>query len=449
MNTKLTRIFAVSASILAAIHCIAKPTKPVDFFAENAVANAVGLLQHPAGQHHNGITYVAYQGSLTDPYVAAYNHTTDTWTGPFKAGTSELSKNGSKTDSHGKPALIIDDAGYIHVIFGGHGADESYGKNPRGNTHHGRMIHIVSKRPLDITEWEELDNIPPFGTYGHLAKLSNGDIYYFFRHGAHRSHWVYQISRDNGRTFEEPISVVKNLAHTDDQGRKYQDSWYCHFSVGPDEQLLVTYTYHKCWNIDVPHSHEQRNVYVMTIDTRDGTCRNLQGEQIALPITKDLADQKTLAVRTPEHQWTSLGVGHLGSNGMPHIMYTAGDSRGRRFKGPEAPYYFRYDGKQWTGSKNAFAPELSRGDMKFSPNGEIRTLIGGLGKVAWWKSTDGGLTFSEDKIVLANTNSRYLVSSLFSNAHPNAQALVAEIDRSSDSPNRRMYLVGNDGPIKR
>gem|GEM_PF-6152302 len=47
-------------------------TGEVDYFADNGFGNAVALVQHPAGVYHNGITYVAYQGPLEDPYVASY-----------------------------------------------------------------------------------------------------------------------------------------------------------------------------------------------------------------------------------------------------------------------------------------------------------------------------------------------------------------------------------------
>ena len=174
--------------------------------------NPLAVVQHPAGIHHNGVTYVSYQGPLEDPYVASYNHATGEWKGPFKAGVSAMGKDPTRRpDNHGKPTMLIDNAGYIHVFFGGHGGiPEIHGDNPLGNHHYGENKHSVSKRPLDITEWEELDTIPPFGTYNQALKMDNGDIYLFYRHGAHRSDWVYQKSSDNGRTFEPPVSFLKH-----------------------------------------------------------------------------------------------------------------------------------------------------------------------------------------------------------------------------------------------
>ena len=74
------------------------PTSPtsgesVAYFADNGLGNALAVVQHPAGEYRDGVTYVTYQGPLEDPYVAAYHHATGKWVGPVIAGVSELGKN--------------------------------------------------------------------------------------------------------------------------------------------------------------------------------------------------------------------------------------------------------------------------------------------------------------------------------------------------------------------
>lgn len=166
----------------------------VDYFADNGLGNSV-VTKAESGEHFNGVTYLAYQGSLEDAYVAAYNHKTQKWEGPYKAGVSLLGKTPrEKNDGHGKPTLVVDDEGFIHVAFGGHGGLKSHGENTLGNPHSGKQIHVVSKKPMDISSWEELDNISPFGTYSQFLKMDNGDIYLFYRHGGHQSNWTYQKS---------------------------------------------------------------------------------------------------------------------------------------------------------------------------------------------------------------------------------------------------------------
>jgi hypothetical protein len=127
----------------------------------------------------------------------------------------------------------VDNAGYIHVFFGGHGGLPEQGTNAFGNTHKGRQTHIVSKRPRDISSWEVLDNVSPFGTYNQTVKMDNGDIYLFYRHGAHRSDWVYQKSTDNGRSFAPEVLVLKHLVHDGDP--VIHDSWYAWFAKAPGD----------------------------------------------------------------------------------------------------------------------------------------------------------------------------------------------------------------------
>ena len=124
-----------------------EPVEMVEYFADNALSTPLAIVQHPAGIHKNGITYVSYQGPFTDPYVAAYNHNTKQWQGPFQAGESDLGRmNKKKPDNHGKPTMLIDDLGYLHIFFGGHGGSPKDGENLLGNYNSGRNKHVVSAR---------------------------------------------------------------------------------------------------------------------------------------------------------------------------------------------------------------------------------------------------------------------------------------------------------------
>lgn len=86
----------------------------VDDFTDNGYGNPVSTLQHPAAEHFNGVTY-----------VAAYVHATGKWIGPVHAGVNTMGKSPDQVDpgeldNHGKPALVVDRQGYIHLIFGSH-----------------------------------------------------------------------------------------------------------------------------------------------------------------------------------------------------------------------------------------------------------------------------------------------------------------------------------------
>ncbi len=428
----------------------------VDYFADNGTGNPLAVVQHPAAIYHKGITYVSYQGPFEDPYVASYNHKTQDWLGPFRAGTSELGRREGRTkfDNHGKPTLLIDDAGFIHVFYGGHGGDKHHGKNPLGNVHHGANKNSVSKKPLDITAWEEVDNISVFGTYNQAVKMDNGDIYLFYRHGAHRSDWVYQKSTDNGRTFAEPVSFLKHKRRTD---LKAMDSWYAWASRGQGDDIIVGFDYHLCWDRGAGingrgHTTERHDAHYMVFNTKTGIWRNVEGEQLDMPLIREDAEQKTLAYSTGD-LWTFNGTVKLDDKGYPHIATNFGKDLGHITGGPKLTHHIRWDGTKWSDATaiNGQDSGLTRGDFNVTSSSDIQYILvdqdGSDGTVTAWNSKDGGQTFSKGKELLRRKNASFSITTLINDAHPDARVLVAE--KSTKTPHHKIYLVGDNGPIKR
>jgi len=418
----------------------------VNYFADNGFGAPVKTMQHPSGEFYRGVTYVAYQGSLEDPYVAAYDHATGTWSGPFKAGESVLGKNpDAKIDNHGKPAMVIDEAGTIHLVFGGHGGLPMYGENPLGNTHTGRMIHVVTKNPLDVSSWKVLDNIPPFGTYNQFVKMDNGDIYLFYRHGGHRSNWVYQRSTDNGRSFAPPVSVLKTKRSS---GPSAHDAWYAWFVRGQGHEIIAGYNYHLCRVLG--HNSERHNGYYMVMDTTDHSWRNVKGEELSVPVTKEQADSMTLVVDTRD-LWSHRGTVAQDSAGTPHATFHVGDPRPLKKGSPKQMYYYRWTGKAWSVGGGAALPQGCDGDMVISSPTEVSLLLQhkeeGTGEIAWWHSIDGGQSFDKGDVLLRRQDTRFLISSIIRSAHPDAR--IVAMGKTGESDFGKMYLLGDHGAIKR
>jgi len=420
----------------------------VDYFTDQGLSGAVKTMQHPAGEYQKGVTYIAYQGPTEDPYVAAYNHTKGKWTGPFKAGESVLTgKEPGVIDNHGKPALVIDDEGFIHLVFGGHGGTPDLGTNPLGNSHRGQMKHVVTKNPLDISEWEELENISPFGTYNQFVKMDNGDIYLFYRHGAHRSNWVYQLSTDNGRSFASPVSVLGtkktkgNKEHPD-----IHDSWYAWFTNGQGNDIIATYNYHVCKEPN--HDGERHNCYYMVMDTKDKVWRNVKGQQLTIPVTKEEADEKTLVVDT-EELWTVRGAVRLDEKGHPHIIFYMGEHMGLRHGGPKQVIYYRWTGEEWFTASSADLPVATGDILVSSPDMAGLLLAGkkdGKAELAWWNTADGGQSFQKGEILYELSKSGIATTALIKNAHPDARVVIAGKHKGDF---KKMYLIGDKGPVKR
>jgi hypothetical protein len=420
----------------------------VDYFTDNGLSSAVKTMQHPAGEYFKGVTYVAYQGPTEDPYVAAYNHTTGEWTGPFKAGESVLTgKAPGIIDNHGKLAMIIDNAGYIHLVFGGHGGTPALGTNPLGNYCRGKMKHVVTKKPLDITEWEELDNISPFGTYNQFVKMDNGDIYLFYRHGAHRSNWVYQLSTDNGRTFAPPVSVLKTkkIIGTNEQP-DIHDSWYAWFENGQDNDIIVTYNYHVCKEPN--HDGERHNCYYMVMNADNNEWRNIKGEKLTAPVTKEEADKKTLVANT-EDLWTVRGAVRLDNEGNPHIIFYKGEHLGLIHGGPKQVIYYRWTGKEWYSAKTTDLPVATGDILVSSPDGAGLLLAGtkdGTAELAWWNTTDGGQSFTKGEVLYKRNKTGITTTAIIRNAHHDARVIISGNNKGDF---KKMYLIGDNGAIKR
>ncbi|WP_168796636.1 BNR-4 repeat-containing protein [Cognatitamlana onchidii] len=426
--------------------CQSEP-EHVDYFANNAFGNPI---VGNAGEYYKGVTYITYQGEKEDPFVAAYNHAEKKWIGPFKAGTSVLGKKpGKKIDNHGKPTLILDNEGYIHVVFGGHGGSRALGENALGNYNGGKQIHVKTKNPLDISSWEEVDNISPFGTYSQFLKMANGDIYLFYRHGAHRSNWVYQVTKDNGITFSPPVSFLKTKPVEDSTMTNTYDSWYTDLKIGNSNEILVSYNYHLCRSINNVHIGERHHCYFMVFDTAKNEWRNIKEETLKIPLTKEYADKMTLAVNTGS-RWNHIGSIGLSHDGFPIISWYEGADNKTRHGAPKQLVNYQWDGSKWIGG-NTNLPVEARGEMYIDEDNNLGYLLDSNnnteGELAWWKSYKSLNQFDKTQALYSHEGSKFLMSNFTRNAHDDARILVTQ--KIKGTPYSRIYLLGENGPITR
>jgi hypothetical protein len=197
----------------------------------------------------------------------------------------------------------------------------------------------------------------------------------------------------------------------------------------------------------------------------------VKGDALSLPITKEVADQKALAVDTGD-LWTFNGITRVDAEGRPHINAYIGKDIGWQIGGPKRASYFRWNGDEWVGNAKSGLP-IGRGDYQVDGQ-NVRFLLSGvkpdtdITQVRWWESDDGGMSFEPGKILLefsgsdtppdreapnrpaslSNLDSPGSAASAFiRNAHADARIIIAEKPDGSDW--RRMYLVGDNGPVAR
>ena len=283
------------------------PSIPEGYFTDNLPGNTYTGWHKLVGNK----VYITYQGHLTDPYVASYDLTSNQWDGPYKAGHSTLSKGERKIDSHGRPIIEVDSQGYIHIVFGGHGGEREDGLNPLSiDTPHagGRMKHVVSEKPYDLSQFVEKNDISPFASYTRSYKMANGDIYFFTRAGTHKSPWVYYKMHNGSQTFEPPVIVTWPTPDKNDPIKV--DTHYITPVKVSDTEIAITSLWHAC-NFKEEHdkTHYNRlNAYYMKLDTINDTFYNIKNEPLTLPLTLAATNKYTLAYNSEKANETSFGT---------------------------------------------------------------------------------------------------------------------------------------------
>ena len=418
----------------------------VDYFADNGFDNSLATMQHPCAEYYNGKTYIAYQGPHEDAYVCVYDHQAKKWQGPVLAGVSPMGNAADPTsrgeaDNHGRPALIVDGQGYVHLIFGGHGGQPSLGKNLFGAPGKGKQTHVVTTRAEDISTWKILDNVDPFGTYSQFVKMDDGDIYLFYRHGSHWSDWVYQKSTDNCRTFAQPVSILKHKTQKADAN--VHDSWYAWFAKGKGATIVGMYVYHPC--LAVGHTSRRSNTYYMKMNCGDESWENVSGRTLSVPVTKEHADEMTLVYNSGTAR-CNHGICAVDDSGAPHLFFRYDKGQVR---------YTRWLGDAWQEPRPMSADAGSRdGDMIVESPTEVRLLLsgakqGGGGEACWWSTKDGGKTWSKEGCVISSNTVSYNLGAFVRNFNSEGQVVIEERDPASPNLYRKMFLWGSKGLVGR
>ncbi|KMT66646.1 BNR-4 repeat-containing protein [Catenovulum maritimum] len=343
------------------------PDLPAGYFSDNLEGNPHAGWHDVVGDK----LYITYQGELTDPYIASYDLVTHEWQGPYKAAESTLSKGDRKIDSHGRPIIEIDSKGHLHLIYGGHGGEREDGLNPMSiDTPHagGRMLHVMSEKPYDISKFVYVDDITPFASYTASEKMANGDIYLFTRAGTHKSPWVYYKMPAGQSRFEKPVIFTWPTAQKDNPINV--DTFYIKPLRVSDTEIAISSLWHECNFLEYHDktTYSRVNVYYMKLDTTTGNMYNAQGEKLPLPITLEIADQKTLAFDSTQREETPFGTDPLIlEDGRPAVAYQA------RTKDYREMRMVSYNNGQWVHSQPM--PGTTKRSLRDLNNNQIEQII--------------------------------------------------------------------------
>ena len=104
----------------------------------------------------------------------------------------------------------------------------------------------------------------------------------------------------------------------------------------------------------------------MAMDTTDQAWRNVEGERLTMPVTKDHADQKTLVVDTGDLGPIYAGVTALGKGERAIATFEVGEGMGLHHGRPEQTHHYQSAGQEWVSGGSTALPESSVGNMRVS-----------------------------------------------------------------------------------
>lgn len=207
----------------------------------------------------------------------------------------------------------------------------------------GRLTHVVSKKPNDISSFVVQDDVSPFSSYGSNFKMGNGDIYFFTRSGTHKSPWVFYRMPSGSQTFEAPVLITWPTPQKEDPITV--DTFYISPKKVSDTDLIITYLWHVC-NFREVHDrrHYHRiNTYYMRMDTSDDTFYNVENQKLTLPLDKIKSDKLTLAYDSTVIEETCFGTKPLVlEDGRPAAAYEAKGTDYREWR------MVAYEDGKWT-----------------------------------------------------------------------------------------------------
>ncbi len=454
---KRTRLRAVAA--LCVVFALSMPVATsgfiADFFDGDASGNAVyedmAIRPEAIYDAETGKTIVAYQGYGSHPYVAAYDHETHTWQGPFQAGTNPL-----VGDAHGGPALVIDAEGYVHVFYG---------------AHLGTMLQSRSALPHDVSSWQELGPVALAdpsgettastalsGTYPQPMLDPDGRLRLYYRNTAGDAtdgYW-YSVSATDGL---EPWDSRETVL----QGIPGSEGWYASFTRTPGGDVACGFLL-RDFAASQTDYFIRRNVYYMRRDAVSGTWLTAAGASVPETRTKETLDAACLAYDSGTRHVNEVVAKDTDTG--PCMLFVEG------IESPRPVYMWRF--VRWSSAEGTWTTPVDiaptdnffdAGTFQVLPDGDIEAFLttGGFadesatlaeaalatrgGDIVRYVSHDGGAKFEREESLKVSPGpwARYNDPQIVDGVDGGPRVFFSEWDNDYANYVHKVYLWGDDG----
>lgn len=226
-------------------------------------------------------TYLVWSGPGWAPHILFYDHGGQYFSESVKIDDYPIATN----DGHGKPTMVIDNDGYLHVFYGSHATDQYYAK---------------SNSPRDISLWTSraLTELPEMTYPSPCLHPSTGDIYILFRagtwHGStYPAHEFAGLARsaDGGDSWSDVGPIIDTTGFPG----SFSDAYVIGALIEHNDKLYMT------WIVSDGDSHDdvRKNVYVAYYDPSDGTVRSVDGADLGSSV--DYSDHPACEVRSADN----------------------------------------------------------------------------------------------------------------------------------------------------
>ena len=326
-------------------------------------------------------------------------------------------------DAHDNPVMSIDDKGYIWIFSSSHGT--------------GRPSFVsVSKKPYSIDDFQ-LVQITNF-SYTQPYYLEGQGFFFLHTRYGEGGRRLFQMTSPDGRTWSEGQKIAMI-----EKGH-YQVSWPCGNKVG------TAFNMHPA-----PHGLNWRtNLYYMETVDLGKTWRNVQGEEIELPVTE--VDNPAL-VHDFRSEKRNVYMKDLAydAEGRPVILFlSSGGWESGPVNNPRTWQTARWTGNQWDIRSIADSDNnYDTGSLYIEDDGLWR-IIGPTepgpqrfntgGEVAMWTSPDQGATWKKVRQLTRDSEMNHGYCRKPINAHPDFYALWAD-GHGRQVSNSRLYFCNQDG----
>ena len=323
-------------SCVVVAQCCACFPQAVPFAENGALKMLYDNRMYPQAVEYDGSVYIVWRGEKGFPYIISYDLESRRFSKPFmllSGMEDQVDAKKYEKDHHFSPVIWVDSKAYLHVLFGCH-------------TRTGG-VHLISKKPGDMTQWEERYTVGESVSYPKAHQIYGNKTLIYFRDGGHLGSWTYRISSDGGRTWVGPKNAVVDLDAEPQDGFMADHAGSYHSTqVSEDGRTLhVAFVwsqtgYRKGENAPLNSRYDRKlgresryNLYYIKVDLPSGKVFNYDGSELVSPVNKLTADRECLIWDTEERVAAVPPSFYLDDDHQPHFLLAVSD---------ETPYKCRF-----------------------------------------------------------------------------------------------------------